>query len=173
PPESSDIVPGVVMPVSVVAELRDSYDCLTPQEWWSANVVPVFAGDGVLTTDEAIELPIPEWFDTLYGKVRFLGHTQGGSEVETPEFSFLIETCCNCLINWMNCFGPCETFCVDPEDNETCHEGSSTGGDWEKEAVDCREIMQYNGAAWEAVVYDTLGNPSIVTQTCSDCSGTS
>jgi len=173
PPESSDIVPGVVMPVSVVAELRDSYSCATPMEWWQSDVQPFFTDDGILNTNETIELPTVEWFDTIYGKVRFLGHTQGGSEVETPEFSFLIEPCCNCLINWMNCIDPCEAFCGDPDDSETCHVGASTGGDWEKEAVDCREIMQFPGAAWETTVYDIFGTPSTLTQTCEDCTGTS
>jgi len=171
PPESSDIVPGIVMPAAVVAELRNSYECPDPQQWWQSSVAPLFS-DGVLSIDEAIELPSAEWFDTLYGKVRFLGHTQGGSEVETQEFSFMIEPCCNCMVNWMNCLTPCDAFCTEAESNETCSDGASTGGDWEKEAVDCREIMSYSGAVWETTVVDIFGNTSIITETCDDCTGT-
>jgi hypothetical protein len=172
PPESSDIVPAIVMPASVTEELRVAYDCQTPEEWWYANVGPSLIGDFTLTHEEQdqIALPEPEYYDALYGKVRFLGHTQGGSELETPEFSFLIEPCCNCLIDWTNCYTICGMFCEEPEDNETCHDGASTGGDWDKEAVDCREITNNPNVYWEVTVID-MGVETEEIYDCDDCTG--
>jgi hypothetical protein len=172
PPESSDIVPAVIIPAEVTEELRLAYDCQSPGDWWYENVYPVVYNDSTMTLEESeqqIALPQPEWYDLMYGKVRFLGHTQGGSELRTPEFSFLIEPCCNCLVNWINCSSFCGMFCEEAEANETCYDGATTGGDWEKEAVDCREIFPRLPVWYETIVVDNMGNETPTTLGCDDC----
>ncbi|MBN2525909.1 MAG: hypothetical protein JXR76_05900 [Deltaproteobacteria bacterium] len=52
--------------------------------------------------------------ETMYSSVRFLGHTQGDKEVETPEFTVVIHPYCGPIGGWSSCINDiCYAFCSD------------------------------------------------------------
>jgi hypothetical protein len=87
--------------------------------------------------------------------VRFLGHTNGGLDVETPEFTFGIQLCCGCLVDWSACNDPCERYCKDPEGHKMCTLGVANGDSM----FDCRAIYSNPAASWECSGVDEDGNP--------------
>jgi len=46
--------------------------------------------------------PTSKILEEIVVSVRFVGHTQSGMEVETPEYFVPIQICCGCLISWDN-----------------------------------------------------------------------
>jgi len=167
PPQSSDIVPAIAMPHSVVQELADGYGCNRADSYDPAEMFEI--SGGVLgPTEDFVSGIQTEYYDSVYAVVRFLGHTGGGSDLTTPEYSFLITPCCNCLVNWSNCSTPCNTFCSEPEDITSCNVGVLSGnGTISELAVDCRAIYHGSLGSWEEPYYD-----STETVTCDTCTET-
>lgn len=129
--ETSDIVPAVTVPPAVVEELATQYGC---RRAWSYTGTEIYQA----LEEGASQWPPPsEYYGFIYAVVRFVGHTQGGTEVMTQEYSFLIDLCCNCLIDWNLCNNLCDANCGDPDDAAMCHPGvgSGSGSLW-----DCRDI---------------------------------
>jgi hypothetical protein len=164
PPESSDIVPAVVMSQSVTERLREIYDCPSAVSWVENEYLEYLDDDHWDPTP-----PTREYFGAVYSKVRFIGHTQGGKDLETPEFSFLIDLCCNCLFDYANCLSGCGAFCETPEEAETCYIGATTGGAIDDIVYDCRNISNGLTESWTGP--DQYGND--VLQVCADCVGAS
>jgi hypothetical protein len=151
PPESSDVIPAIAIPSEVVASLAQEYDC---PSMWDLNVKQGLAQsieDGTLGTTL-----VQAYYPAVYSKVRFVGHTQGGSEVETPEFSFMINLCCNCLTAWTACADPCYAFCSEPAESSFCQPGVGSGTD---SIEDCASYFYTPGAQWWGV--DMYGNPEL------------
>lgn len=120
-PESEDVVPGYVISPSLVVRLADAYGCPAvynpasyPEPWKRGSYAAGLA--------------------TVSSVVRFLGHTNGGVEVETPEFSISIDLCCGCLVNWINCLSESTAKCEEPEESEMCVDGVASAGT----KYDCR-----------------------------------
>ena len=116
--------------------------------------------------------PVPRWLGSVQAVVRFLGHTNGDVEVETPPFIFHVELCCGCNVNWMRCVTSCDAQCTEPdEEHGMCNLGVSTGDS----EYDCRLIYYNPAATWEPARHERdicvddfgLSRPC----TCADCSG--
>lgn len=160
-PQSSDVLPAISIPNSVVIGLAQEYGCpsmndLSVRQEMAAAIISGTLGNVL----------VQEWYPAVYSKVRFIGHTQGGKDVETPEFSFMINLCCNCLIDWNSCFDPCYAFCSEPEDSMFCQPGVGSTA----EAIeDCAAYFYSPGATWMGE--DIYGNPEV--QGCDvTCTGT-
>jgi hypothetical protein len=136
-PDSSDIAPGYVIPAAVVRTLAAGLGC-TPAADLAMDVFgPTTAGNPELTSGffQSLLDAIDEDAGAVYSVVRFLGHTQGDNEVETNEYSFLVQLCCNCLVNWQNCATGYNAYCVAPTQYQSCNPGVVSGSGTE---VDCR-----------------------------------
>ncbi len=159
PPESSDVVAAVTVPASVVAGLADELGC---------QRVENFDMEEYLQT-EGMTLPRTEYYSAIYSNVRFLGHTQSAVyDVESQVYSFLIQPCCNCLMDWSNCTTGCSAFCEDPDDIPVCNAGTANGVNSEV-LHDCRMYTHNEDASWTE--YDIYGNEQ--TMDCSQCGGSS
>ena len=135
PPEEESIAFALSLPGTIVGELAASQNC------------PVLTS---LSGQLAVNA-------TVYSVVRFIGHTNGDVDVETPEFTFPIELCCGCLVEWANCADPCSRFCEEPEKHGMCTPGVYNGGD----LYDCRYLYYDDpDKSW-----DCDGG----TCTCADC----
>jgi hypothetical protein len=115
-PESTDIVFADSLPENIVLELASEKGCAQLADYEEADFVK-------LIEDPSVPLPESKSLGFVYSVVRFLGHTNGGTEVQTPEFPFLIDMCCNCLVAWDNCVNHCSAFCLSPETATTCTPG--------------------------------------------------
>lgn len=151
-PEQSAVVPGVSIPASVVAELADAYGCPYAGSY---DLVDVFNGDE--------EGPVVEHYGAVYSVVRFLGHTQGNYDVETQNYTFPIELCCNCLIEWDNCTDPCGAFCDEVEEPELCTGGVANGTALQN---DCRGYYHNESAEWLQ-----QADGGLMQMDCEMCSG--
>jgi hypothetical protein len=158
PPETSEILAAISIPQSVIVEMADAAGCRRIDTY----------NDPAEIAALAIQSPLmwpPPWeadTGTVYSTVRFLGHTQGGKEVETEEFSFMVKTCCNCLVDWSPCIDLCGTFCESGEDVAVCSIGVANSAGTE---VDCRHLSYDRTFVWQSV--DASGNT--ITMTCDDC----
>jgi len=110
-PESTAVVMGITIPGEVKTAMASALGCTPAQDVGDAIREDLL--DGVLDNP----LPETENFEPGIGSVRFLGHTQGGSEVETNVFSFAVQSCCNCAVQWSTCWNPCDAFCTPPEES--------------------------------------------------------
>jgi hypothetical protein len=161
PPQSSDIVPAVVIPNAIVEQLREENGCSAA---FSYDPEGMFV-DGEMA-DAFWNGITAEYYDSVYAVVRFLGHTAGGSDLTTPEYSFLITPCCNCLVNWTCCTMPCDAFCSDPDESTTCNPGVLAGnGTLEEVSYDCRNIYHGALASWG----DSDDPDGGVDWTCENC----
>jgi hypothetical protein len=153
PPESSDIVPAIAVPNSVVQELASGYGCNRADSYVPAEMF--VAGTDALEMAEDYWGGITvEYYDSVYAVVRFLGHTGGGSDLETPEYSFLITPCCNCLVDWSCCTSPCDAFCGEPDELSSCNPGVLAGnGTLEEVSYDCRNIYRGALGSWDDPAY--------------------
>jgi hypothetical protein len=138
-PESSDIVAAVAIPPTVVEELATQYGCTRA---WSYGADDIY---GAIEGAEAAWPPASEYYGYVYAVVRFIGHTQGGSEVMTQEYSFMINLCCNCLVEWNNCLTLCDAYCGDADDPTMCQPGVANGSG---EGWDCRDIGYGRYSQW-------------------------
>ncbi len=146
-PDSSDIAPGYVIPAEVVQTLADGLNC-TPAADLAMDVFgPTATGYPELASGffQDILDAIDEDAGAVYSVVRFLGHTQGGNDVETNEYSFLVQLCCNCMINWQNCATGYGAYCEDPTEYQTCNPGVVSGSSTE---VDCRLFTYGLASNW-------------------------
>jgi hypothetical protein len=121
-PESSDVIPAIAIPVEAFQELQSGFGC-APASETAAAVAADLEADGVLDN-----VPSSYMVGTGTITVRILGHTQGDVEVETNPFSFPVEICCNCYIDWAECADPCTAFCEDPAEYSSCAAGINSGG---------------------------------------------
>jgi hypothetical protein len=107
PPETSDVVPGITIPESLFDSLEGAFGCQSAEDTAAQMTAAIFSGGEVT-------YPGPELFGAGYGTIQFVGHTQGDVEVQTPEFTYAVNFCCNCSIDWKPCAdNPCNAFCVE------------------------------------------------------------
>lgn len=113
PPETSDVVPGITIPATAMDSLRGELGCQSAADTATQLASAIYSGGEVVA-------PGTEMYGGGYGTIQFVGHTQGDVEVDTPEFTFAVQLCCNCSINWDACVAnPCNAFCVEGE-NASC-----------------------------------------------------
>ena len=158
PPESSEIMAAISIPDSVVGDLADAAGCRRVDTYDDAEEI------AALSLQSPRAWP-PQWESdtgTIYSVVRFLGHTQGGRDVETEEFSFMVKTCCNCLVDWSPCINLCGTFCESGEEVDVCYVGVANSAGT---VIDCRQLGYDRTSVWQSV--DSSGNT--ITMTCDDC----
>ncbi len=158
PPETSEIMAGYSIPQSVVDNLANEAACPRIDSYNDPEEIAALA----LQSPRAWP---PQWESdtgTVYSVVRFLGHTQGGRKVETEEFSFMVKTCCNCLVDWSPCVTQCGTFCESHEEVDICSIGVANSGGT---VIDCRSLGYGRTSVWQSV--DSSGNT--ITMTCDDC----
>ncbi len=166
-PESVGIIPVIVLSDSVVDDLADAVGCLPLN---SRN----YPDETVYSSGTDIN---GEWISRDLGfanaQVRFLGHTNGGLDVETPEFTFGIYLCCGCLVNWNNCSDRCQRYCGEPDENKMCTLGVANG----ESQFDCRNLYSDPNAVWDdlsnenCVETNELGEEVPRSCTCADCAG--
>ncbi len=181
-PEDTAIGFGLMIPSSVVAKLANEFGCLPlePENYlrYETNSLgsPI---DIQYNSEMGLQIrtnqtgdrtdsqgnPYPRYLGTVYSVVRFLGHTNGGTDVETPEFTFPIELCCGCLVDWSLCGAPCADFCSTPQDHSMCTPGLNNGGD----PLDCREIFTRPGAKWNCYVEGDAGAQHEDICDCDSC----
>jgi hypothetical protein len=155
--ESTDVIMGITIPGEVKTNLGAALGCASAEDTATAMLVDL--QDGVLDNPpEAVN------FDTGYGSVRFLGHTLGGSEVETNVFSFAIQSCCNCAVDWSACMNPCNAFCSEPTGYTYCDGalGINAGGN----PLPCNLLTYNPNATWTS---ETDGG--VVEVGCDSCGG--
>lgn len=120
-PETTAVIPGITISAQAFQDLAASMGCAPV--WETGAVVHAdIAADGTLDN-----LPESLSLGTGYGNIRFVGHTQGGTEVETNRFSFAISLCCNCYVDWGEVVDPCTAFCEDITDYTSCAPGVNAG----------------------------------------------
>lgn len=142
-PEQSGIAMAINLPAAIVAEIAADRGC--PE--LSAAAFPWGSG----TRDAG---------GMVYTVVRFLGHTSGGVDVETPEFTFPVELCCGCLVDWAACDTQCNTYCRAPGASGMCTEGVANGG----ALFDCANLYYNPDETWTAG-----SDAGAVTQDCLSC----
>lgn len=113
-PETTNVLPAIAIPGDVFQALADYYECPTADEMLAAMSAELLA-TGVTGGPEQYS-PL---LSTGYVTVRFVGHTQGGTDVETNGFTFTVDFCCGCAVDWYSCDTPCEMFCDQPSDAVT------------------------------------------------------
>jgi hypothetical protein len=160
PPESSDVAFAVSLPLSVVRRLA------SPGVLLKDGCLPLNSANYPGTAfNEGLFSWLSSDLGTVYSEVRFLGHTAGGTDVETQVFTFPISLCCGCLVNWLNCLDPCARYCQEPEQDGMCADGIANGGD----LYDCRALYYNPQQTWT----DPLGGCTNGTS-CNcvdDCAG--
>jgi hypothetical protein len=137
PPESSELLHATLITSGAIDALRASYGCTelsyanvgeavfysglreyflmdgapdTPG-WVNTGFAANQATINALANTAAVNDSLP---GTIYSVVRFLGHTQGDKEVETPEFTFAIQPYCGPAGGWTPCLqNICYAFCTD------------------------------------------------------------
>ncbi|MBN2341793.1 MAG: hypothetical protein JXX29_10715 [Deltaproteobacteria bacterium] len=146
-PESTDLLSAVLMTSETSNLIRQQYGCryFSPVEiadaifyaWYADELrtnnvaVPadVAASEAAGNTIIAQLNAMGNMPSMMYGVVRFLGHTQGGKEVETPEFTVTLHTYCGVDGGWSACTGGaignlCTAFCTkDATAASSCSEG--------------------------------------------------
>ncbi len=161
-PEETGLAHAVAVPASITQGLADNYGCLLLND---SN----YPQDTI--TYDVNGQRVPRSLDSVYTVVRFLGHSQGGSDVQTPEFTFLIHLCCGCLVDWDNCGNGCSAFCEEPEGHGMCTMGVGNGG----AEMDCRMLYHNTGARWGECSIDEA-DPDAGTRQCNcddDCGAAS
>ena len=157
-PETSEIMFAISIPQSVMGDLAAEAGCQRIDTYDDPEEIAALA----LQSPRMWPPPWEADTGTVYSVVRFIGHTQGGKDVETEEFSFMVNTCCNCLVDWSGCMDLCGTFCESGDEVSVCSVGvaNSAGA-----VIDCRQLGYGRTSVWQSV--DTAGNP--ITMTCADC----
>ena len=141
PPETSEIMAAISIPQSAIIDLADSAGCRRVDTYDDADDIAALAMQNP-------RMWPPQWeadTGTVYSVVRFLGHTQGGREVETGEFSFMVKTCCNCLVDWSPCIDLCGTFCESGEEVNVCSIGVANSAGT---VIDCRHLGYERTSVW-------------------------
>ncbi|MDD5307843.1 MAG: hypothetical protein PHU25_11035 [Deltaproteobacteria bacterium] len=148
-PESSDIVFGNALPETVVRELATQFNCKLLEDYTYDDYMKiVFLGQQSQQVIQQVSEEISSRsFGSVYSVIRFLGHTNGGTEVQTPEYPFMLSLCCNCLIDWGNCMEPCSAFCQEPEQDKMCISGVADGLSPDNK-FDCRNLTSSPSQTW-------------------------
>lgn len=143
-PETTNVLPGIAIPGDVFADLAEHYGCPSSGAMLAGMSAQLLA-TGAATPPAGYS----ELLSTGYATVRFIGHTQGGTDVETNGFTFTLDFCCGCAVDWNSCDTPCEMFCdeaaevvsmcewgVDVEEDLSCTGwGFDPEADWPTEDV--------------------------------------
>ncbi len=163
-PESQDLVIALSIPPAVSATLAEDFGCLP----FNAGNYPESSMFRTNNRTDRRGNPVPRGLGTVYSKIQFSGHTQGGLKVESQEFTFPIYLCCGCTINWNNCDSECGRYCENAESAKVCTQGVVKGNN----TYDCRYAYHNLGASWlptsgDMTCEDSSGNPRSCT--CSDC----
>ena len=142
-PETSDLIYATVMTSEATSFLRNYYHCeyYSPQQVANAiyynklreallarddqvpaNINQQAANGQTLLGNLVAMDAIPE---IMYSNVRFLGHSQGNKDVETPEFTVVLYPTCGAVGGWEPCINDvCMAFCNDEASYpETCAAG--------------------------------------------------
>jgi hypothetical protein len=139
-PESSNVIMGIVIPAELKVALADALGCQSIEDAADAYTDSYDNGSfGPAPTDET--------YAAGYGEVRFLGHTQGGIDVETNSLSFAIQPCCNCYVDWNLCNDECGTFCEGENTTISYCEGAM--GINVAPDLPCNHWTTNTGATWD------------------------
>lgn len=144
-PESSDLARATLILPELGQELQERFNCPA----FSRQAYP---DSTVYTTGtDANGNEVGRRLGTIQAVVRFLGHTGGRLEVETPTFIYNIDICCGCNIDWFSCHDPFERYCVEPDfSSSTCYPGLGAEGGI---GADCRQIYyDPENAAWQCFI---------------------
>jgi hypothetical protein len=152
-PEGEGLASAILIGGAEAQALSDGYGCLPV----SRSNYPYATLGGTDVNGQAVG----RYFEPVYANIRFLGHTNGGLDVETPVIRFLVELCCGCMVDWSTCADPCEAFCNVAED-EFCSAGKFGGGNYP-----CGNIYFDSSATWQGNCEDDEGNP--IDCDCSTC----
>ncbi|MCP4599484.1 MAG: hypothetical protein GY847_02925 [Proteobacteria bacterium] len=159
PPEATGVWAGYAIPATVVRELANEHGCLPLNSGnYPSNTIGRDVNGGSV-----------KYIGMVYSVVRFLGHTNGHSDVTTPKFTFPIHLCCGCLVEWENCVDPCSQYCTDVEEHTMCTPGVFNGG----EGYDCRALYHNPDAVWQGGCTEELDDGGVRDRLCScvdDCS---
>ena len=139
PPQTEDLMLAYTIPPDVVGQLADSLGCLE----LNSDNYPENTVYGRGTDVNGAE--ISRGLGTAYSTIRFFGHTQGSTDVETQDFSFPIELCCGCVVNWSNCVSLCDRYCGSPVSIKSCNPAVLNG----TERLDCRLLYNNPDATWQ------------------------
>ena len=158
-PQTEELLLAYTLPPNVSAALADEYNCpyFNLENYPEDNLTPSGASD----TDGN---SVPRSLGSAYSTIRFFGHTQGQIDVETQDFSFQLNLCCGCSINWGNCVEVCDRHCTSPDDSKLCIDGVLDGSN----EIDCRSVYYNPFATWN----DDCVEDDDETQrlcTCDDC----
>ena len=107
--ETTDVIPGIVIPSAVFDSLASDYSCPSAND-----MLDEMAANMSESGAPSAPTGYSSLLDSGYVTVQLLGHTQGGIEVETNEFTVIADFCCGCTIDFSSCNTPCEMFCGDP-----------------------------------------------------------
>lgn len=151
-PEGQGLADALMISSEQVVFLADSLGCLRGS---SAN----YPYDTLGSTD-ANGQAVGRFFDPVYANVRFLGHTNGTLDVETPELKFLLRLCCGCSVDWSTCVDPCAAYCTAVEE-AYCSPGILGDGYYP-----CSNIYLDGSATWECED-DTGATTTCGCETCS------
>ena len=146
-PQTEGLLIADTIPSNVADALAEEFDCL-PFNRVTYPEDNLYSSGAV----DAAGRVVPRRLGTVYATVRFFGHTQGQSDVETQDFSFPVNLCCGCSINWTNCGNPdpCERYCASPDETKMCMPGVLDGSN----EIDCRTVYHNPGAVWGCVDED-------------------
>jgi hypothetical protein len=111
--ETTSVVQGIFLAGEIKTALADALNCPSTEETGATLAADLADGD----IDNP---PQVTYYDAGTVSVRFIGHSQGGEEVETNLFTVAIQACCNCDISWSECSDPCFAFCTAPAEYSYC-----------------------------------------------------
>jgi hypothetical protein len=154
--ESTAVLEAIVIPGSVKAALAEGLGC-PPVDAAGEAVANDLMADGLAI------MPEPVYYEQGYGEVKFIGHTQGGTEVETNALSFAIQACCNCSVDWSICSDPCTALCT-PADTYTYCVGAM-GVNVGDNQYPCNQVTNVPNADWTEM--NDAGVPTEVD--CTSC----
>jgi hypothetical protein len=137
--ETTDVMPSIAIGSSVFGDLAAEFSC---------PYIDDMLGEMVMNLLATGETGLPAGYSDLLGSgyvtVRLLGHSQGGIEVETNQFTVAANFCCGCMVDLSTCASPCGMFCEEPEQNpETCQWGIDSWG------LTCTGAAYNLSADWE------------------------
>ncbi len=147
-PETSDLIVVDILTESVVWELAEATQCLGLSR---ENYPPETMFTSAHDLEDRNGLPVPRYFESVYTQIRFFGHSQGGIDLETQAFTFPINLCCGCFVEWGKCYRECERYCTETEDfdaHSMCVLGNFNG---DESKLDCREIYQNFSMEWDCL----------------------
>jgi hypothetical protein len=108
PPESSDVLYANLVSANSLVQLQNHMHCLR-------NYTLSQIKDAILSGNTAVLNDLNQASQDVisgYANIKYLGHTQGGKDVETQTFSHHLNFFCGPAGGWTPCFeDPCYAFC--------------------------------------------------------------